>query len=118
MPNGIEKPPPKHPLVEKDILKSNLVKVRIFKESLLVMLPIEDGKPNNRNACENNIVKLIEYVVVNSSTAKKTDPTKHPDRDHIEDVFVKHVRDEVSVSSVSFTTVTKQQSLQHLELTD
>ena len=118
MPNSIEKPPPKHPLVEKDIFKSNLVKVRIFKEGLLVMFPVEDGKPNNRDACENNIVKLIEYIVVNSSTAKKTDPAEHPDRDNIQHVFVKHVRDEVGVSSISFTTVTKQQSLQHLELTD
>ncbi len=69
------------------------------------MFPIKDGEPNNRNTCENNVVKLIEYIVVNSSAAKKADPAEHPDRDHIEHVFVKHVRNEVSVSSVGFTTV-------------
>lgn len=57
------------------------------------MFPVEDGKPNNRDTCENNIVKLIEYIIVNCSAAKKTDQTVHPYRDDIQDVFVKHVRD-------------------------
>ena len=82
------------------------------------MFPVKDGEPNNRNARENNIVELIQNIVVNSSAAEEADPTKHPDRNHIEHVFVKHVRDKVSVSAVSFATVAKQQRLKHLKLTN
>jgi hypothetical protein len=59
LPNSVEEPPPKHPLVEEYILQTNLVKVRILKEGLLIMFPVKDGEPNNRDARENNIVELI-----------------------------------------------------------
>jgi hypothetical protein len=57
------------------------------------MFPIKYRKPDNGYACKYDVVELVQYVIVNRSTTEEADPTKHPDRYHIEYIFVKHIRD-------------------------
>jgi hypothetical protein len=42
-----------------------LVEVRVAKESLLIVFPIEDREPNDRKGCQRQVVELEENVVVN-----------------------------------------------------
>jgi len=82
------------------------------------VFPVEHRKPNDRCTCEENVVALVKNIVINCSAAKFAVKTEHPDRDYIEYIFVEHVRNQVSVAAISFSTVTKEKIFQHFELAD
>jgi hypothetical protein len=91
LPNSVEKPSPKHPLIEKYILKSNFIQARLFQEGLFIVLPIKNCEPNDRYTSEYNIIELVQHIVINSCATKETDPAEHPNWNNVENILVKHV---------------------------
>ena len=75
------------------------------------MFPVKYREPDDRRTCEENVVALVQNIVINCSSAEFAVKTEHPDRDHIEYIFVEHVRNQVSVAAISFSTVTKEKIL-------
>jgi hypothetical protein len=94
-------------MIKEHIFKSDSVELWILKESLLVMFPVKNSEPNNWNTCENNVVELVKLIVINCSAAEETLKTENPNRDYIKHVFVEHVGDKISVSSVSLSSMTE-----------
>ena len=72
------------------------------------MFPIKNCKPDDWNTSEKYVVALVQNVIIYSSAAKKAIPTKHPNRYDVEDIFVEHIRNQISVSSISFSAVTEK----------
>ena len=57
------------------------------------MFPIENGEPDDRNASKHDIVKLVQHIIVDSSSAKEADPSIHPYWNDVKYVFIEHIRD-------------------------
>lgn len=108
MPNSVAKPSPKYPLIEEYIFHSNFIKIRLLQKGLLVVLPIENCKPNNWYTRKNNIVKLIKNIVVNCGAAKKGFPSKHPNWNDIKHIFVEHVINKIGVAPICLSAVAKK----------
>jgi hypothetical protein len=80
------------------------------------MFPIKNCKPDDWNTSEKYVVTLVQNVIINSSAAEETIPTKHPNWYDVEYIFVEHIGNQISVSSISFSTVTEKQVLKHFKL--
>jgi hypothetical protein len=105
---GVSKPAEEDPGVEVDIVKANLVKQRSIEEDLLVFLPIENSKPDNRQEGEHNVEHVVAVKVIDSLGTEVILKPIDPHRPHKENVLIEHVRDEVSVPAVCFTTVSEK----------
>lgn len=82
------------------------------------MFPIKNSKPDDRSTCEENIVTLVQDIIIDRSSTEKAIPAKHPYRYNIKNIFVKHVRDEVCISSIGLSTMAKKKIFKHFKLTN
>lgn len=83
----------------------------IVQECLFVVFPVKNGEPNNWQGCEDDIVELVEPHIIDRGGAKGGYKAKHPNWYNVNHILVEHVRDQVRVATVSFTTMHKKQIL-------
>ena len=82
------------------------------------MFPVENGEPDDRYASKHDIVKLVQNIIVDSSSAKEADPSVHPYWNDVQHVFIEHIRDKICISAICFTTVAEKEVLEHFKLAD
>jgi hypothetical protein len=72
------------------------------------VFPIKNSKPDDWSTCEENIVALVQNIIIDRSATKKAIPAKHPYRYNVKNIFVKHIGDEVCVSSIGLSTMAEE----------
>lgn len=92
--------------------------MRIGQKFLFSELPIKNSEPTNRQPGHHNIESLVHPWIIKVSSCKSRKEAKVVKRQHEDDVLVKHVQNEVTVSAVGFSPVAEQQVLQESELPD
>lgn len=92
MPDCVEKPSPEDPSIEKDVLETDAVELWLSHELRLVELPVEHSKPNDGNAREDDVVKLVHIDIIDDGSREVREESKHEDWHHVENILVEHIR--------------------------
>jgi len=80
------------------------------------VFPVKGTEPAHRHSSKEDVVDLVHVNVIELCTRKSCVIAVEKDRKHIDHVLIKHVKDEVTVSSVGFSTMGKHQVLEKFEL--
>lgn len=101
----VEYPTPEDYWIELSSFHSQRIKLRVIQKLLFGKLKIKQGVPDNGQTCKNDVVKLINPGFIKSLARKQTPKTKIELYDYIKYIFVKIVTHQISVSSITFSTV-------------
>ena len=118
MPDSVAEPAPKSKFIEENVLQPNPIVIRAIQESLFIVLPVENSEPHNWKGCKNQVVTTVQKVVVDKLSWEFWNDTEAENRNYVQYILVEHVRDQVSVAAVSFSTVDEKQILEETELSD
>jgi hypothetical protein len=69
------------------------------------MLEIKDTIPAHRYSSKEHIIKHIHGIIIKRRACKSIPKAKIKDRQNKESVFIKHIKNEVAVPTISLTAM-------------
>jgi hypothetical protein len=111
-------PEPENSLVKALVGGTDQVILRSGEELLLGKFIVEDGIPDDRSHSEDDVEHLVEPGLVHALAREHVEEAEEELRHHEQEILVEHVAYQVTVLSVSFPPMDKQQASQVMELSN
>lgn len=94
--------------IEALIIKTDAIEIWVTEQPGLGILPIECSIEADRHSSEEDVEALVKVDIVNAGARKLAIPSEVPNGQHVNHILVKHVQDQIAVSSVSLSAVYKE----------